>query len=78
MEYDIGVRCNTRRLEIGDNVEIPDIDGAKKDLRNIVEVVKMDDQSLHKIGTKCAILNKLYAIMHQFINPIIISLLSKS
>ncbi|KAI4455492.1 hypothetical protein MML48_9g00008913 [Holotrichia oblita] len=51
------------RVEIGDNIiiPIPDVDRAKADLRNIIGVVlQMDEQGLHKIGTKYGILDKLY------------------
>ncbi|CAG9561120.1 unnamed protein product [Danaus chrysippus] len=50
-------------VEIGDNViiQIPDVDRAKANLRNIVRVVlQKDDQDFHKIGTKYAMLDKLY------------------
>ncbi|KAI4469133.1 giy-yig endonuclease superfamily [Holotrichia oblita] len=51
------------RVEIGENIiiPIPDVDRAKADLRNIIGVVlQMDEQGLHKIGTKYGILDKLY------------------
>ncbi|CAG9577522.1 unnamed protein product [Danaus chrysippus] len=50
-------------VEIGDNViiQIPDVDRAKANLRNIVGVIlQKDDQGFHKIGTKYGMLDKLY------------------
>ncbi|CAG9577527.1 unnamed protein product [Danaus chrysippus] len=52
-------------VEIGDNViiQIPDVDRAKANLRNIVGVVlQKDDQGFHKIGTKYGMLDKLYCM----------------
>lgn len=64
-------------LKVGSNVliEIPSVDKAKTDLRNIIGVVmEVNDHGLHKIGTKTGILNQTYTRYKKMIKILVVKL----